>query len=213
MILTWSIDPEIPLVFLEDGAIYCRKKGNIKIQTKSVTKNALQSAHLHYPHKNSNTWYSHSPLWHCPDPEKAKVDQNEDKLLWGEPSNPKFHTVNKSSVTLRLGRPCTILITAGSSNICPLPSPRLCPLPLPCCPGGARGRYRGLCLGGEGEPWWDGGLRSGGGVGGGGGGGAGGSPNWRRPVLGSSVVPCVSRSMMRIQGKVQSEGSLHPFTL
>lgn len=87
---------------------------------------------------------------------------------------PNF-TVNKSSITLRLGRPCTILITAGSSNIWPLPSPRLCPLPLPCCPGGARGRYCSLCLGGEGEPWWDGGLRSGGG--GVGGGGGGGSPN------------------------------------
>lgn len=110
-----------------------------------------------------------------------------------------FQTVNKINITFRLGRPCTILITAGSSNICPLPSPPLCPLPLPRCPGRARGTYCGLCLGGDGELWWDGGLGSGGGGGSGVGGDRGGSPNWRRPLLGSSVVPCVSRSTIQIQ--------------
>lgn len=88
-----------------------------------------------------------------------------------------FQTVNKINITFRLGRPCTILITAGSSNICPLPSPPLCPLPLPRCPGRARGTYCGLCLGGDGELWWDGGLGSGGGGGSGVGGDRGGSPN------------------------------------
>lgn len=34
MVLTWSIDPEILLDFLEEGAIYCRKKGNIKRRKK-----------------------------------------------------------------------------------------------------------------------------------------------------------------------------------
>lgn len=94
-------------------------------------------------------------------------------------------------ITLRLGRPWTILITAGSSNICPLPNPRLCPLPRPHWPVGVQGRYRGLCMGGEGELWRDGGLGSGG-VGEGCGGG---SSNWRRPQLELSEVSRASRSM------------------
>lgn len=57
--------------------------------------------------------------------------------------------------------------------------------------GAQGGCLVGLCLGGEGELWCDGGLGSGGGVGGG-----GGFSNRRRPLLGFSGV---SRSTTRTQ--------------
>jgi len=112
-------------------------------------------------------------------------------------------------ITLRLGRPSTVLITAGSSNIWHLPSPPLCPLNLPRCPGGNRGRYCGLRLGGEWELRRGDGLGSvgGGGVGDGGRGG-GGSLNSSRLLLGSSVVPCASKSTTDACRK-QFEGSFH----
>lgn len=56
---------------------------------------------------------------------------------------------------------------------------------------GAQGRYRGLCLGGEGELCCNVGLGPSGGVGEG-----GGFSNRRRPLSG---VSCTSRSMIRAQ--------------
>lgn len=97
-------------------------------------------------------------------------------------------------VTMRLGRPSTILITAGSSNICPLPRPPLHLGPLPRCHGVVRHKYCGFSLGGDGgtpsPPLGNEGLGSGAG----GGVGGSGSPNETPPSSKELEVPCGSRS-------------------
>lgn len=158
--------------------------------TSKVVENVQLCEHLHHLHKNSKSWLCHSQLWHCQDPwERSKRSNfNTAKATKFQPSHNK-----PMWITLRLGRPWTILITAGSSNICPLPNPRLCHLP-PRWSVGVQGRYRALCLGGEGELWCNGGLWSGGVVGEG-----GGFSNRSRPLLEFSGVSCTSRSMIRTQ--------------
>lgn len=131
---------------------------------------------------------------------EQKMDQTEDFNVF----SAIFWQHTFIFVTLRLGRPSIILITAGSSNICPLPRAALCPLLLPRCLEEAHGKYCSFCRGGDGALRGDRGLGcGGGGVAGGGGGGEGGaSPNWRL-LLDFSVVPFASKS--RHAGREQRE--------